>query len=377
MVSSMARGGRRRRVLNEEARATASHRAIPATERSDSGDAVVQRYGQQAHIENHPQVTDFIPRRKRRVCLIVLTGVFASAAAQSLTRTADSIAVHIPGVPSTDLKALASGLVAWTSAAMLAAAAVTSILIHALRRHRVDDVRGRYRVWKWAAISAGALSVNAVVHVDRLLAAAASSAGWSFTSSGVEWRIVPAMLLGCWVALRITVDLTESRGGLFTMACGLFCYAVGVGALVGSSVGIAPWAVDLLSAAPLVGHTLVFAAILLYARYVVLDVQGLIDHEPERRAAIRAANAPAIELAEAAVGDNANQSENDDRNSDSRPATTKPVRSEDAAPDSDRWVDGSESIGSSGEDDDFASTRKLSKAQRKKLRKQKMQRRAA
>src|SRR5205823_14278964 len=38
------------------------------------------------------------------------------------------------------------------SAALLALSGVTAVLIYTLRRHRLDDYRGRYRLWLWAAM---------------------------------------------------------------------------------------------------------------------------------------------------------------------------------------------------------------------------------
>ena len=37
----------------------------------------------------------------------------------------------------------------WFSSALLATCAVFGLLTYQLRRHRVDDYRGRYRMWCW------------------------------------------------------------------------------------------------------------------------------------------------------------------------------------------------------------------------------------
>ena len=91
----MARAGRRRRVLNEEVRA-AGHIAeqSPISMHAHSADA--PRYGEQASIENHPQVTDFVPRRYRTVLFVVFAGMLCSVLAESAARYADQLALFVP-----------------------------------------------------------------------------------------------------------------------------------------------------------------------------------------------------------------------------------------------------------------------------------------
>ena len=56
-----------------------------------------------------------------------------------------------PGVAAFDLGGKGS-LAAWFSSLMLLAASLVAVLVYTVRRHRMDDYRGRYRVWLWAAL---------------------------------------------------------------------------------------------------------------------------------------------------------------------------------------------------------------------------------
>ena len=47
----------------------------------------------------------------------------------------------------------AGNLAAWFSSCLLLMAAACSLQIYNLRRHKIDDYRGRYRIWVWAAIA--------------------------------------------------------------------------------------------------------------------------------------------------------------------------------------------------------------------------------
>ena len=43
-------------------------------------------------------------------------------------------------------------LAAWFSSLALLAASLVAVLVYTVRRHRMDDYHGRYRVWLWAAL---------------------------------------------------------------------------------------------------------------------------------------------------------------------------------------------------------------------------------
>ena len=69
----MSRGGRRRRVLNDEVR-SASGLSL-ATYQAQHADFEAPRYAEQASVEHHPQVTDFVPRRGRAVLMTLAAGM--------------------------------------------------------------------------------------------------------------------------------------------------------------------------------------------------------------------------------------------------------------------------------------------------------------
>src|SRR5205807_2669794 len=71
MVNFPGRSDRRRRVLKEEVLSATSSRTALRNE-TDSGSGQASRYSDAAGVENHPQVTDFVPRRYGTVALLVL-----------------------------------------------------------------------------------------------------------------------------------------------------------------------------------------------------------------------------------------------------------------------------------------------------------------
>jgi hypothetical protein len=280
----MARDGRRRRVLNEEARTASGLNVARMTEAVDHD---APRYGEQASIENHPQITDYIPRRKRAVILTVFAGGATAAAAQATIRFADPIAQAIPGLTADNLvDRFAHGAVAWTSAVALLLSAMVARLMFNLRRHRVDDYAGRYRVWRWITWGAALASFNAVTQVHSVLGDIAQSAtGKTLTAGGAEWWLAPVGLVGGWMFIKLALEISESRSSLAMLMLAGGCYlAAAAGALGLAPAALTGWGNPLTTALPLAGHTFALAGLLIFGRYVVLDVQGLIEHRPKAAA---------------------------------------------------------------------------------------------
>jgi hypothetical protein len=360
MATHFARGGRRRRVLNDEARTAAGLHTSVVMSNHDQAEA--PRYGEMASIEHHPQITDYVPRRKRAM-LATLAGAGAVAVGgQALVHFAPLAEGALPGVATSHVAALvAGGLTAWTSAVALLAIAGLARLVFSLRRHRVDDVRGRYRVWKWVAAGALAGSVNAVVGVHAIVASAATAAtGWALTAGGAEWWLAPLALAGGWITVRMMLEIAESRSSLAMMIVAAACYGVAAaGSLGWAPAALGSWSGVLTGALPLAGHAMALAGMMLFARYVVLDVQGLIDHAPRPAKAPKKVKAAKKEAAEApAIAGS---------------TATAPAKREQApAAAASRW----EEADDAEEDEDGEADQYLSKSERKRLRKA-QQRRAA
>src|SRR3954451_5667309 len=103
MVNFPGRNDRRRRVLKEEVRSASGSRAtLPADVADDA-----PRYSDAAGVENHPQVTDFVPRRYSTIALLGLFGAGATAITAALQYFVLPIttAANMNGVSAIDLTA--------------------------------------------------------------------------------------------------------------------------------------------------------------------------------------------------------------------------------------------------------------------------------
>jgi hypothetical protein len=326
-----------------------SRHAAAESQTLEPGDT--PRYGAGANIENHPQVTDFVPRRYRALGSLLLLGIAAGGVAELAMQYAQPLSQILPQISAEEItRIFCHRLQAWTSALVLLATAIYACLIYSLRRHRIDDTRGRYRVWRLAAWVAVVMSLNAVVGwhepVARLLG---SLTGWQAPINDAFWWLIPTALIGGWLLAQLIRDAAECRLALLAYSSAGGCFLVAAGGSVGWSL---PWwdsaGGDVASrTALLAAHLLLLLGTLLYARYVVLDVQGLIEHRKSEQKEPSAPPAAESQL----------------------PAATP----DETSSGSDQWVDGSqpELYQESG------TSQRLSKSERKRLRKQKNRKRVA
>jgi hypothetical protein len=373
MVNFPGRNGRRRRVLNEEVRAASGAHAARQSAVTSGPAGQAPRYSDAAGVENHPQITDFVPRRYRAIVMLVLTGAASTVSLGALHYFAPTIAALAGAASLRPLDLSAPGsIAAWISAVVLLLVSITCLLIYSIRRHRIDDFRGRYRVWLGASAACFLLSATSVAGLHHTVAHALSHlAGWTALRDGAVWWIAISGLPAAWIGLRVMLDAKECRlAAMFLIAAASF-YAAAAASYFGFIPADEPRNASLITGASiLMGHWFAFASVISYARFVVLDAQGLI-----------AVRRPAVTKQKAKQEKAKPASESKQQEKATVLSVVEYARKKAAtepAADSKRWVDGTRPERESYDnDDDEGAGSKLSKADRKRLRKLKAQNRAA
>jgi hypothetical protein len=343
MARSNGRWGRLRRVLNED---LSNSSAVYGTGENDRTPGDTPRYGAGANIENHPQVTDYVPRRYRMMGSILAGGIALGLVGETVAHHAEALSATFGTTAALLTDILSNRLICWTSAMALIVAAAFARIIYLLKRHRLDDLRGRYRVWRTGSLLAVAMSACCVTGAHTLLGSAmAHLTGWN---NSIAWWLVPSAVIGAWVLGRLILDAAECRTALAMFVVASLSFAAAAACSAGWSLVEAPmWADTLTRSLPVAGCLAILAGTLFTARYVVLDVQGLIEHEPVQVKASVAKTA-------------------------SRKVEESAAQGSAAGDDETSWTDGTEPDYDYGDDD-----RPLSKAERKRLRKQQGRFRAA
>lgn len=374
---------RKSRVLKDETLSASNSRSSLRAVSDDNDDG--PRYSDAAGVENHPQITDFIPRRYSTIATLVLIGVGSTATMSALHYFAEPIAsaTGIRSAAAFDVSGYGS-LSSWTSAVALLLTSAICLMTYMIRRHRIDDLRGRYRVWLGASLTCLVLSANSVAGVHQVAADILGHlTGWTALREGAVWWLLLAGLPVGWITMRALLDMRECRVAAALLATAIGSYSIGLVAFLGWLVIEDPRVKAVtIGASVLVGHWLVLASVVTYARFVILDAQGLVSgrrrQTPQRAATSEATTTKATPTPKA------------DTTTKAAPTvlsaggyTRHAIQPAKTPADSDRWVDGSRPERDHYDrdevdyDDESGDDRKLSKSDRKKLRKLKAQGRAA
>jgi len=269
------RDERRRRALVEDAMAAG---AEAPTSMKPARKVVARNgesYSELARTEHQWRVTDLIPRRSWGLVGWFVAGVATVALLEAgywlaITRPV----ANVPLPTALDLAARGS-LAGYTSALVLLGAAALSILIYAVRRHRIDDYRGRYRVWAWAAMLWCLASIDAVADLRSLVRVlCVALTGHTGPGGGVAWWLAPWLLALFFVALRTALDMRPSRLALVSFLLTLGCWTAAL-VLDGARFSLDDMqAIMLARGLSLGGDWLLFWSCMAFGRYVMLEAHG-------------------------------------------------------------------------------------------------------
>ena len=375
---------RRRRVLKDEVLSASSNYANLRASDDDFADDA-PRYSDAAGVENHPQVTDFIPRRYTSIAMLVGVGAVSTAvlAAAQYFAVPALAARGIRGGEAFNLSSTGS-IASWIAAVVTLLASAACMLTYSIRRHRIDDFRGRYRVWLGAAVVCLVLSANSVAGFHQIAADALGQlTGWSALRDGAAWWMLLAALPLAWITVRALLDVRECRVAAASLVAALVCYSISAATYLGIvQVGDTETRSIASGGSLLLGHWFVLASVVSYARFVVLDAQGLVTVR-RRTKAERSTPKATSKTDSDSQSTTAKKAATASASTTSYSRPTTPIQTVKTPADSSRWLDGSrpesKRYDEDTDDDEDSSdgTRKLSKTDRKKLRKLKTEGRAA
>lgn len=264
-----------------------------ASATSGSAKGPVRAYHAAVLNERQPKITDLLPVRPLWFVLVLLLGLTGIAAIEA-------IHVHAVSLPlkegTAHLAALdvnqRGSLAAWYSSAMLAAAATVAMMVFGIRCHRVDDYRGRYRVWLWTAVALVWLSLDAATGIHQALGFAATLlAGKQATTASLAaactmtWIALYALTFGA-LAMRVAIELRASWLSVTALVISASLYAAA--ALLELEMLVVPRTMTegvVESSIALLAHLSLLTAVALYARHIYLDATGRlkVHIDPDRK----------------------------------------------------------------------------------------------
>ncbi len=362
------RDERRRRVLTDDRAgdaAVATKAAAPPRPRK------AEPYTPGARLANQRRVSDLVPKGFVTIGLLFLTGLAAIAGLAAAHVYLPEIAAWAKdGSAALELGSRGS-LGSWLASLLLGLAGMTSLLIYSIRRHKLDDYRGHYRWWWVAGLAWLVMSVDATAGIHDLFSVAMTRlTGHAAPAGGQIWWI------GCWglllaaTTVRLLLDMRQCRSALLVTVLALVLWSAAVGIQL-NTLQVSGIPLRLVAETlKLTGHLMLLLGVTLYARYIVLHAQGLLParNQKPRKERTKKEGKPAV-VSQAAKRDEPQKSSpsaNKPHGSGNSPVPTPHVSFATSTIDADLGEDLSDY-----DDDSEERNRKLTKAERKRLRKQK------
>jgi len=284
--SRMGRGGhrddRRRRLLAEDLTGASSPDAQVISGTSSPNNQPFahksENYGDGDFLQVQARLTDLIPRRLIWHFLLLMGGLTAIGGLMALYLWIPEALGNPQLRPAVADLGNCGSLASWFASLLLLMAAVLSIATYSVRRHKVDDYRGHYHVWLWAAAGWFVMATDAAASLHQgFQQTMIALTGTRISGDGSIWWVVPALLLTGSIGSRLLIDMWSSRLSSIALVLAAIAYLVALVAFFhGISVPSEVSQLFLVQGAVLGGHLLLATSMGLHARYVILDAEGLL-----------------------------------------------------------------------------------------------------
>lgn len=394
-MSTTVRDGRRRRLLRDGSASNAN-----PTSKSESPAEKV-RYTPREGSASFAVASGVAPRSPLALCglaaglLAVVGGLawadtFGRAIGQSEAgiATARLLQIDQPG-----------SLAAWWEACLWLAVAMQATLLFGVRRQRTDDTSNAHRWWLVVALVAVGMSLNSATGAHAVVATQlAKLSGFSPLAGHAFWWLLPATLGLGGITVRSLLEIRESRIAALIGVAGVAIATVGYTAAAGLVPSVLAQAFPavvtslVVPVSSMVAVSLALLTLLIYSRRIVREANGEVaapkitpkpvpkaqvaqapkpkladttrDEEPTGKQATRShSKQTKVKLAEQADDDNFEEPEV----VPTKKATRQAAKAAQAEPT--QWVTGGDDFVDDYEEG--SKSRKLSKAERKRLRREK------
>ncbi len=269
---------RRRRLLTDSLSNSADRSACRVRCGDAPSAAKPEHYEKADFWEHQWLLLDLVPRRWIVLAGWMFLGVGAitgleAAYAWMLRRVAAGAAPV--AVLTIDAK---GSLACWFSSLLLLAAAVVALLVYHMRRCRTDDYRGRYHVWLWAAGCWFLMATDQAASLrEGFRELMISLTGTPLWGDGTLWWVVVYVFLWIAVGSRLIRDMVPSRLSIAALTTAATAHGLVLADWLGWIV-VEPGQQEVMfrTGCEMAGNLMLLAAMLVHARYVLLDAEGLL-----------------------------------------------------------------------------------------------------
>lgn len=242
---------------------------------AEGGDAG-QIYSDAARAARQRGVHTLVPLRGGMIALTVAGLLFSVGGLVALPLVADRLENSLGQAAADSLRIGGpAALSAWFASTLLGAMAALAMFIFSLRRHRIDDYHGRYRMWILIALACmvGNLceSSSLPVIAHSLCTAACGACGLRVE---IAWpAAIATMVAG--LLVRLGIEIRRCGPAMTSLTLASIALLAATAANFGWPVAHSPASLPIwLHGTWLLGYVLLFATLLLYGRRVQVEVAG-------------------------------------------------------------------------------------------------------
>ncbi|MBI3840270.1 MAG: hypothetical protein HY288_20295 [Planctomycetia bacterium] len=241
-------------------------------------------YATAARFDRQRRIHDLLPARYLAIALVVATGLLLVGGIELLHVWAGSLARFLKPEDTAPLELTGTRNISqWFASMLLGVIGLAAIFIYSLRRHRVDDYHGRYRIWLWTAMACMLVSLgettDLVLFAQGVGRRVASDCG---LAEGIVWPSVLGIVLTV-LGIRMVIEIRACRAALATLALGTASFLAAAAVEHGWLMSMSESAKPLVARGCwLVGYVFTFGMFLLYARHVMLEIEGLAVVPPSK-----------------------------------------------------------------------------------------------
>jgi hypothetical protein len=269
---------RRRRVFRDEMLAATDDESTSSkATRSSCDESDGRVYSDAASAQRQATLTSLLPQRALTLVALFLFGGIVIAGIELLYAR---FFVNLPETYQASLAVLdlsaRGNFASWFASLTLATGAMVSILVYLIRRYRLDDYRGRYRIWQWAAACFVIGSFDAATSAHAILQPVmVQLTGTPIIKSAAVW---PMLIVGIALAaciIRLAIEMRGSRLAMTSLGVASSTYIAHVVVNFHPALASAELARTVSSSATLLaGHFVLLYTIALYGRFVYQEAQG-------------------------------------------------------------------------------------------------------
>jgi hypothetical protein len=288
---------RRRRVLTEEVMGGGSVTAEPSVDGTSSRPSArssrrrrllpARSYGDDVLIDRQPRVTDLLPHRYSVLALVFFAGLTLIVGLEAAYLWLPDLSEITGGGQLAALDLENEGALAnWFSSTTLGLAAVVAAIIFSVRRHRQDDYHGRYRVWLWASALWTLMSIDeaASLHEGLTQVARHFSGDRGFGDGSIYWVAAYGLLFAA-VGTRLFLEMRCCRLSSAALVSAVGCFVASVAVKIGLISALrGSYAVMTEEGCEMLGDALLLFSMAVHARYTILDAQGAVATKAKKPA---------------------------------------------------------------------------------------------